>query len=64
MKAWLSRYNADLFFAPDSPEELARYELSVALPHTGGSGTLLHYTLGAICMLLAGALLAMRQLRR
>ena len=35
MKAWLSGYNADLFFAPDSPEELARYELSVALPHTG-----------------------------
>lgn len=35
-----------------------------ALPNAGGSGTLLHYTLGAICMLLAGALLAMRQLRR
>ena len=32
MKAWLSRLKADLDFIPASPEELARFELSHALP--------------------------------
>ena len=32
MKAWLSGYNADLSYTPASPEELAHYELSAALP--------------------------------
>ncbi len=34
MKAWLSRLNADLSFVPGSPEELALYDLSRALPDT------------------------------
>ena len=34
MKAWLSRLNTDLSFAPSSPEEAARAELSAALPGT------------------------------
>ena len=37
MKAWLSRLNADLSCAPSSPEELARRELSAALPDTACS---------------------------
>ena len=32
MKAWLSRLHTDISFAPSSPEELARFELSNALP--------------------------------
>ena len=32
MKAWLSGYNADLSYTPASPEDLAQYELSAALP--------------------------------
>ena len=32
MKAWLSGYNADLSYTPASPEDLAHYELSAALP--------------------------------
>ena len=32
MKAWLSRLNADLSFVPGTPEELALYDLSRALP--------------------------------
>ena len=34
MKAWLSRLESDLAFVPSSPEELARFELSRALPGT------------------------------
>ena len=34
MKAWLSRLDSDLAFSPSSPEELARCELSAALPDT------------------------------
>ena len=34
MKAWLSRLDADLSFAPSSPEEAACAELSAALPGT------------------------------
>ena len=34
MKAWLSRLNTDLSFAPSSPEVAARAELSAALPGT------------------------------
>ena len=34
MKAWLSRLESDLAFSPSSPEELARRELSAAMPDT------------------------------
>ena len=34
MKAWLSGYDADLSYAPASPEDLARFELSAAMPGT------------------------------
>ena len=32
MKAWLSRLRTNISFTPSSPEELARFELSNALP--------------------------------
>ena len=34
MKAWLSHLSLDLTVSPSSPEELARAELSSALPET------------------------------
>ena len=35
MKTWLSGLSSDLSFQPSSPEELARYDLSRALPDLG-----------------------------
>lgn len=51
-------------YEPTSKTFTVHNEPGAALPNAGGPGTVLHYTLGTICMLLAGALLTMRRLRR